>query len=80
MYDTEGPCQVFLWYRLGNYQENTNQYHTEIPNWDTTLLNLYDTYFVGKSGRLNKTMFFFYVGIKIGRQIQNPSDAFSTAK
>ncbi len=37
MYDTEGPYRVFLWYRLGKYQENTNQYHTEIPNRDTTL-------------------------------------------
>ena len=37
MYDTEGPYQVFLWYRLGKYQENTNRYHTEIPNRDTTL-------------------------------------------
>jgi hypothetical protein len=38
MYDTEGPYQVFLWYRLGKYQENTNRYHTEIPNRDTTLV------------------------------------------
>ncbi len=37
MFDTEGPYQVFLWYRLRKYQENTNQYHTEIPNRDTTL-------------------------------------------
>ncbi len=37
MYDTEGPYQVFLRYRFGKYQENNNQYHTEIPNWDTTL-------------------------------------------
>jgi hypothetical protein len=37
MYDTEGPYQDFLWYRLGKYQENTNRYHTKIPNWDTTL-------------------------------------------
>jgi hypothetical protein len=37
MYDTEGPYQVFLWYWLGKYQENTNQYYTKIPNWDTTL-------------------------------------------
>ncbi len=37
MYDTRDPYQVFLWYRLGKYQENTNQYHTKIPNWDTTL-------------------------------------------
>jgi hypothetical protein len=37
MYDTKGPYRVFLWYRLGKYQENTNLYHTEIPNRDTTL-------------------------------------------
>ncbi len=37
MYDTEGPYQVFLRYRLGKYRENTNRYHTEIPNQDTTL-------------------------------------------
>ncbi len=35
--NTEGPYRVFLRYRLGKYQENTNQYHTEISNWDTTL-------------------------------------------
>ncbi len=38
MYDTEGPYRVFLWYWLGKYGENTNRYHTEIPNRDTTLL------------------------------------------
>ncbi len=37
MYDIEGLYRVFLWYRLGKYQENTNRYHTEIPNRDTTL-------------------------------------------
>ncbi len=41
MYDTKGPYQVFLWYRLGKYQENTNRYHTEIPNRDTTLVILF---------------------------------------
>jgi hypothetical protein len=39
MYDTEGPYRVFLRYRLGKYRENTNRYHTEIPNRDTTLVN-----------------------------------------
>ncbi len=39
MYDTKGPYQVFLQYRLGKYRENTNRYHTKIPNWDTTLAN-----------------------------------------
>jgi hypothetical protein len=34
------PDQVFLWYRLGKYQENTNQYQTELPNWGTTLAKL----------------------------------------
>jgi hypothetical protein len=38
MYDTEGPYRVFLGYGLGNYRENTNRYHTEIPNRDTTLM------------------------------------------
>ncbi len=38
MYDTEGPYRVFLRYRLGKYRENTNRYHTEIPNRDTTLI------------------------------------------
>ncbi len=38
MYDTDGPYQVFLRYWLGKYRENTNRYHTEIPNRDTTLL------------------------------------------
>ncbi len=38
MYDTEGPYRVSLRYRLGKYRENTNRYHTEIPNRDTTLL------------------------------------------
>ena len=38
MYDTEGPYRVFLWYWLGKYQENTNQYHTKIPNLETTLV------------------------------------------
>jgi hypothetical protein len=38
MYDTKDPYQVFLRYRLGKYQENTNRYHTEIPNRDTTLV------------------------------------------
>jgi hypothetical protein len=37
MYDTKGPYRVFLWYRLGKYQENTSRYHTKIPNRDTTL-------------------------------------------
>jgi hypothetical protein len=26
-------------YRLGKYRENTNRYHTEIPNRDTTLVD-----------------------------------------
>ncbi len=39
MYNTEGPYRVFLWYRLGKYQENTNRYHIKIPNWDATLEN-----------------------------------------
>ncbi len=38
MYDTEGPYRVFLWYWLEKYRENTNRYHTEIPNRDTTLV------------------------------------------
>jgi hypothetical protein len=42
MYDTEGPYQVFLWYRLEKYQENTNRYHTKIPNRDTALINTLD--------------------------------------
>ncbi len=29
--------RVFLRYRLGKYQENTNRYRTEIPNRDATL-------------------------------------------
>ncbi len=37
MYGTKGPYQVFLWYWLGKYQENTNQYQTKIPNRDATL-------------------------------------------
>ncbi len=37
MYDTKGPYRVFLWYWLGKYQENTNQYHIKIPNRDRTL-------------------------------------------
>ena len=40
MYNTEGPYQVFLWYRLGKYQENTNRYHTEIPNRKSSKTNL----------------------------------------
>ncbi len=51
MYDTERPYQVFLWYRLGKYQENTNQYHTEIPNRDTTLVTL-ELFYV-QPGNLN---------------------------
>jgi hypothetical protein len=31
------PDQVFLWYQLVKYQENTNRYRTEIPNRDATL-------------------------------------------
>jgi hypothetical protein len=38
MYDTEGPYQVFLRYWLGKCRENTNRYHTKIPNRDTTLV------------------------------------------
>ncbi len=41
IYNTEGPYRVFLWYRLGKYQENTNRYHTKIPNQDTTLQKLH---------------------------------------
>jgi hypothetical protein len=31
------PNQVFLWYRLVKYQENTDRYQTKIPNRDATL-------------------------------------------
>jgi hypothetical protein len=31
------PDQVFLWYWLEKYRENTDPYQTEIPNWGTTL-------------------------------------------
>ncbi len=34
----KNPYQVFLWYRLVKYQENTNQYRTKIPNRDTALV------------------------------------------
>ncbi len=39
MYNTKGPYQVFFWYWLGKYQENTNRYHTKIPNRDSTLFS-----------------------------------------
>ncbi len=35
---TKRPDQVFLWYRLGKYRENTKQYWTKIPNQGTTLV------------------------------------------
>jgi hypothetical protein len=31
------PDQVFLWYQLVKYRENTDRYQTEIPNQDATL-------------------------------------------
>ncbi len=31
--------QVFLWYRLVTYRENSNRYQPNIPNHETTLLN-----------------------------------------
>ncbi len=56
MYNTEGPYQVFLWYRLGKYQENTNRYHTEIPNWDTTLVFMFFCTYVRGLGKINYSL------------------------
>jgi hypothetical protein len=55
MFDTEGPYQVFLRYRLRKYRENTNQYHTEIPNRDTTLHESYLWIFGNLSVDFQKT-------------------------
>ncbi len=44
IYISKCTNQVFLWYRLVQYQENTNQYRPKTPNCKTTLEKFFSGY------------------------------------